>query len=596
MANVNKPREPLYWDLVQQVPAVTANEMQRALAVWIRAEQAEAYPKEKKALLKHNNLPTNSSIRQLTPFLDYCQIMRSKGRGANADIEYDQKHPIILPRQCALVYRLIQEAHDETLHGGAQLMQQYLRDKYWIPRVQTAIRRYVHACVVCARHRAKPCEQQMSDLPASRVEISKVFERTGVDHAGPFRVKAWDTRGAPVTKLAYLAIFVCMLTKACHLEPVEDMSSQAFLAALDRFIIRRRRRRRPSHMYSDNGMTFVGANKVMQVNAGTWNVQNSDTHKTIEAMGIHWHFNVPTASSHGGLWESAIKSVRFHLRRVMGRQVYTFAGLATIFARIEGVLNSRPMTVLRQDPAELNALTPGHFLIGEQPRTVLGPNVREVRENRLDLYERMHKIVQQFDQRLKDSWFKLLRKRTRWVDPQRNLEIDDLVFMIDENLPPGTWAVGRVIKTYISKKDQKVRSVRVRTTRGEYDRPIFKLCLLPLESTPRAIIMDHIGKKPQKRKRPQDRVIRRAETATADSGRCSSSQSEHVWRRRRQRQIQQSNSRTRVRLTAITAPTAVLRSPTVLAPAMTVPSRLRLSSQRLTITPASSTPPIRQSS
>ena len=37
--------------------------------------------------------------------------------------------------------------------------------------------------------------------------------------------------------------------------------------------------------------------------------------------------------------------------------------------------------------------------------------------------------------------------------------------------------MGKIIRTYPG-PDNKVRSVRVKTNKGEYDRPITKLCLL----------------------------------------------------------------------------------------------------------------------
>jgi hypothetical protein len=49
-----------------------------------------------------------------------------------------------------------------------------------------------------------------------------------------------------------------MATKAVHLELVSNLTSEAFTAALKRFIARRGL---IDHLYSDNGSNFVGANK-----------------------------------------------------------------------------------------------------------------------------------------------------------------------------------------------------------------------------------------------------------------------------------------------------------------------------------------------
>ena len=66
----------------------------------------------------------------------------------------------------------------------------------------------------------------------------------------------------------------------------------------------------------------------------------------------------------GGLWEAAVKSMKSHLRKIAGNLNFTFEEFTTMLIRIEAVLNSRPMSPLTENPAELLPLTPGHFLRG----------------------------------------------------------------------------------------------------------------------------------------------------------------------------------------------------------------------------------------
>jgi hypothetical protein len=61
------------------------------------------------------------------------------------------------------------------------------------------------------------------------------------------------------TTKAYLSIFVCLATKAVHLEVVSELSTQAFIGALNRFIARRGL---CNHIYSNNGGNFIGAKKI----------------------------------------------------------------------------------------------------------------------------------------------------------------------------------------------------------------------------------------------------------------------------------------------------------------------------------------------
>lgn len=80
---------------------------------------------------------------------------------------------------------------------------------------------------------------------------------------------------------------------------------------------------------------------------------------------IEWKFIPANLPHQGGLWEAAVKSAKYHVTQVVGDLRLTFEDLSTIFARIEAIMNSRPITPLSEDPTDLTALTPGHFLIGD---------------------------------------------------------------------------------------------------------------------------------------------------------------------------------------------------------------------------------------
>ena len=92
-------------------------------------------------------------------------------------------------------------------------------------------------------------------MPKARVRPSLPFERSGVDYAGPINVRLTKTRGKGTMK-GYVAIFICMATRAVDIEVVEDYSSEAFIAAFHRFTSRRCHCK---ELYSDQGTNFVGA-------------------------------------------------------------------------------------------------------------------------------------------------------------------------------------------------------------------------------------------------------------------------------------------------------------------------------------------------
>ncbi|XP_026482995.1 uncharacterized protein LOC113391263 [Ctenocephalides felis] len=78
----------------------------------------------------------------------------------------------------------------------------------------------------------------MGDLPVPRITASRAFLNVGVDYAGPFNISMSRHRGARTYK-AYICLFICLATKAIHLELASDLTSDTFLDCLKRFLARR---------------------------------------------------------------------------------------------------------------------------------------------------------------------------------------------------------------------------------------------------------------------------------------------------------------------------------------------------------------------
>jgi hypothetical protein len=103
--------------------------------------------------------------------------------------------------------------------------------------------------------------------------------------------------------------------------------------------------------------------------------------------GIQWHFNPPGAPHFGGLWEAGVRSVKFHLHRVIGPTKMTFQEMTTLMTQIEACFNSRPLTQASSDPSDLQALTPGHFLIGAPMTSIPDPDLSTLNIGRLDRWQ-----------------------------------------------------------------------------------------------------------------------------------------------------------------------------------------------------------------
>lgn len=457
---------------------LTPDELQAAQLIWIKHSQSTAFAEELSNLKAHGEVNKKSQLRVLHPFIDSFGIIRVGGRLDKAKhIYYNEKHPAILPKRGKLTELIINRAHLETLHGGTQIVLSQLRKQYWLIDGRNCIRHLIHKCVICYRLKAVGQQQLMGDLPDYRLEVCRPFTNTGVDYAGPIELLISKGRGRRQMSKAYISLFVCLSTKAIHLELVSDMTTNAFMAAFTRFVSRRGK---PSIMYSDNGTTFKGATNQQHIELQQLHQQLSpEIAELLANDSIDWKF-IPPASPHfGGLWEAGVKSTKFHLKRILGNTSCTFEEMTTALAAIEGCLNSRPICPLTNDANDLSVLTPGHFLTGDSIISPSRPQLMDLNVNRLDRWQMVQRLSEHFWKRWSHEYTARLQQRPKWTSTQPNLETDNMVIIRDERLPPSRWRLGRVIETHPG-KDGIVRVATVKTATGIGKSPVTKLCLLPI--------------------------------------------------------------------------------------------------------------------
>ncbi|XP_014218126.1 uncharacterized protein LOC106643918 [Copidosoma floridanum] len=163
-----------------------------------------------------------------------------------------------------------------------------------------------------------------------------------MDYAGRTWILFSKGRGAKSTK-GYLAIFVCMVTRAVHIEVVSNLTADSFIAAYARFCARRGV---CDVLYSDNATNFKGAASELQRMFSRSSNFTVSLIESVATQGTNWSFIPPRAPHFGGLWKVAVRS------------------LSTLCAKIEACLNSRPLCPLSNEVSAELALTPSHFLVG----------------------------------------------------------------------------------------------------------------------------------------------------------------------------------------------------------------------------------------
>lgn len=319
----------------------------------------------------------------------------------------------------------------------------------------------------------------MGDLPPERVRaFTRPFTTTGVDYAGPLQVRESHRRGRVHVSKGYVAVFTCFSTKAIHLELVSDLTTESFLAALSRFTARRGL---CSHMFSDNGTNFVGAARELREVFELLSKEETTIATVLARQRITWNFIPPRSPHFGGLWEAAVKSMKRHLSTVTEGKMLTFEEYSTLLTNIEAVLNSRPLTPITNDPNDFSVLTPSHFLIGDSLFQPVECDFLPVADNRLSRWQHLQKLCQHLWTRWQKEYLQELQKRSKWCNPGPPIELNMMVLMIEDNVSPLQWTMGRIIELHPG-PDDVVRVVTVKTPRGNFKRAVKKLCPLPIDS------------------------------------------------------------------------------------------------------------------
>ncbi|XP_058828427.1 uncharacterized protein LOC131688257 [Topomyia yanbarensis] len=455
---------------------LTTVELEMALQNLVRVSQQESFPNDIGSIKSSGQVKPTSKLKSLSPIL-VNGILRARGRLNNAPIPYSQKQPMILDSKHPLTLLIVRHYHVKFLHAGPQLLMAAVRSKFWPTRLRNLARTVTHRCLNCFRCKPNLSEQIMADLPSVRVSPTFPFLNTGVDFCGPFHLRPLHRKAAP--QKCFVAVFVCMSTKAVHLEVVGDLSTDSFIASLKRFAARRGV---PQTIFSDNATNFIGARRTLNEFLQLFHTQQNRDQivRLCSDEGIQFRFIPPRSPHFGGIWEAAVKSLKTHLYRTLKNALVTNEQMQTVLTQVEACLNSRPLTQLSNDPEDLDVLTPGHFLVHRPLTAIVEPSYEEIPTNRLSQWQTIQEFVRRLWKRWSSEYLSGLQQRTRWTHERNDVHIGTMVLVKDDHLPPMKWRFGRIVDSTPG-PDGHVRVVNIRTKDGIYQRAITRICVLPIQ-------------------------------------------------------------------------------------------------------------------
>ena len=341
-------------------------------------------------------------------------------------------------------------------------------------------------CTVCRRHEGGPYRMpEMAPLPKTHITEAIPFSKTGLDYLGPMYIKTCDGQ-----KKVWVCLFTCLVTRAIHLELIQDISAEEFLLGFRRFISQRGC---PSEIISDNALTFKTASKSFDL---LWKnvIKCDDVQNYVSNADVNWTFIVELAPWMGRFYERLVSLVKRALRKTINRKLLTCIQLQTVLKEVEATVNARPFVYVSDDIDSTITLTPRHFLTLNLATgvPVLVYDNKDVdynpydstAERLLQTWKKGQNLLNMFWRMWRNEYLLSLRERT-----QRKLKsgrkqshftpnIGDVV-LVKDDLPRGCWRIEKVVNL-VQSRDRYVRSAKVSMPSGRnIGRPIN--LLFPIE-------------------------------------------------------------------------------------------------------------------
>lgn len=472
-----------------------ASLFQLAKNMIIRSEQSQFFNSEIHLLQNKDKLSkSNSLINNLRLFLDDQGIIRCRSRiNAAQNIEYDFKHPILLPAKGHLINIIIAFEHNRLGHAGLQQTLCAVRSSFWVPKSRRMVKSYIGKCLKCLKVQNKPYPAAPhADLPSFRLSEEDAFSHCGIDYCGPFYVKlpyrnTFDKFGKPLAnnRKCYILLITCAVTRAVQLELTSGMDSDSFIMALRRFFSVRG----ISHtVYSDNFSTF----KTVQQDVKQL-LKLQQLRDYFSSNQITWKNSLEKAPWWNGFSERLIASLKRHLKKIIGKAILNYEEFLTCIKEVEAILNSRPLSYNFNDLDSLEPITPSLLINGKNLTQLPHVDRKFIIENDANVFvskrlKYLESVKSQFWESWRKDYLSMLTERhfsQKTNKDVRQPKIGDICLLKEDKVPRLKWKTVIITNIFYGRSDNHIRSVEVKVNAGKnFKTSIFRRPpqhLIPLE-------------------------------------------------------------------------------------------------------------------
>ena len=404
-------------------------------------------------------LPNHHSLSSLAPFMDSSGLLRVGGRLKHSSIPFDCKYPVLLPPKHPATNLILKYCHRRVNHQGRHITAgEVRRSGFHVLHGRAAVKQLISSCVYCRKLRGEPEGQLMADLPKDRLEEIPLFSNVGTDVFGHFHIShGKTTRASPGTRKVYVAIFVCLVSRAVHLEILPSLDAASYWNALRRFISIRGT---PRLIRSDNGGNISSTKSQLEA------VNVSELQRNLEEHSIEWSFNPPYASHFGSAYERKIGAVRraFEGSLVqLGKRTLTYDEFHTLMMEAACIVNGTPMQEVSDDPNDPLPITPGALLTFREydPPPLGSFTERDLMAYGQKRWRRVQYLAHEFWVRWRRDYMMTLLERAKWKSKRLCLGKGDVVLLKDKSTKRNHWPMA-LVDSVQTGRDGLVRVVNLR--------------------------------------------------------------------------------------------------------------------------------------
>ena len=124
------------------------SELDRSAERLIRHVQEHVFEDKISNLRQVKTIKTFSKLLSLNPFLDSNGLLRVGGKLQAVTLNFERKHPIVLPDKHRLTKLIFEREHRRLLHAGPQALLAMVHSRYWPLNRRNLARRTFHECIV----------------------------------------------------------------------------------------------------------------------------------------------------------------------------------------------------------------------------------------------------------------------------------------------------------------------------------------------------------------------------------------------------------------------------------------------------------------